>query len=160
MRGQALHHRSGRDLRVDAVGHVHEHPLGHHGQLGVTARNLRPGDQITDCRMGDTGTGLPDRADTFGAGHQRQRQRIAPLSVVDVDEIDAGGGHLDEHLAGARHRIGAFGVGQGLGSAVGVDDNRMHPPSLCGAHSKGMMPGPVAGVSSSYCADSRNTPST
>ena len=65
-------------------------------------------------------------AGPVGAEDARLGHRGEPPPQPDVETVERGGAQLDEHLAGARHRVGHLLVAQHLGPALLVDADRLH----------------------------------
>ena len=70
----------------------------------------------------------------FHTGPERQRHRVEPSAVVDVDEVDPGDRQPHQLLVGAWDRVGNVFDPERLGTATLIDHHRAHYPSLCGLH--------------------------
>ena len=92
VRGQALEHHGRRGLEVDPLGHEDEHGCREGGEARGAAQRLRPGDAVTGGEPLDPFTGGDDRAGALVAADERGGVRVDALALVDVDEVDAGGG--------------------------------------------------------------------
>ena len=73
-------------------------------------RRLAPRHAVADGHVADTGADGGDGAGALLAEDERRRHGVDALPLVDVDEVDAGGGDLDLHLAvgGVGEVVGAY----------------------------------------------------
>lgn len=126
VRGHALHERGGGRAQVDPVRHGDRLVLGHHHARRVAAHHGRPRDAIARLETRDV---RPDREHAPGALLARragQRHRIAALAAIQIDEIHARRGELDEQLAAARLARGARHVLENVGAARLADFDGLH----------------------------------
>src|SRR6202030_3856037 len=65
-----------------------------------------------------------------GVGRRPWRRRVAPLPLHQVRAVDAAGGDLDDHIAGARDRIGNLKPAHDFGFTGLGDDDGAHVPLL------------------------------
>ncbi len=101
--------------------------------LGVTSRRARPRHPVAG---GEAPRAWPERghrARSLGTGHERQvpAVRRAAFPLVDVHEVDAGGGHVHQQLAGAWPQRLPVSDGQDAGPANLVYDHHAHALHHC-----------------------------
>ena len=96
--------------------------------LAVAAGGVQPRDAYPVAFLDplDAGADGGDKSDAFVSRDERQRWLDGPVSVsrMQVGMADAGGDHLDEHLAG-RH-LGYRNLLDLQGLAEGVNDSGLH----------------------------------
>ncbi|MNS76740.1 hypothetical protein D3C72_1102960 [compost metagenome] len=136
LRRHALHHQCGSGAIGDAIGQRNEHVRRHHAHLRI--RTLRPDEVAHAITHTDVGHARPhglDHAHGIGTEPVGQRQRIAPGTEIDVDEVDG-----DEAVAHARlaragladldvfelEHVGAAGLVEADGLVHGAS------PGVCG----------------------------
>ena len=88
--------------KESVVGQLHQPVRRDDRHLGVRARHARPRDAIADRDRRDAGADRAHRAGGLETERPRQRRRVEPGPEVDVDEVDADRGDLDQRFAGAR----------------------------------------------------------
>jgi len=98
VRGHALQHHRGRDLEVDAVGDADELVGRDEAGRRMCTERFRAGHRVTHVETGHIRAELHDPAGHLVPEHERRRARVVPFTFVNVLEIDAGGGHLDQDL--------------------------------------------------------------
>jgi hypothetical protein len=98
--GHALQDRGGGLLIGDAVGNWHQAVGGSSGVLGVGAEDAGPGNVIARLYGSDSGADGGNHAGSFLAEDEWQRNFVASLALIGVDEIDAAGGDFDDGLVG------------------------------------------------------------
>ena len=126
MRGQALQHGGGADFWVHAWGKLHEPIRGHHRHLGVRPGHSGPGAGIPDLDVGDACPDGRDHACALEAEGQWQRRLVHAGAEIDIDEVDAGGGELDQGLARARRGLGHVVERERFGTTRGVNAYGFH----------------------------------
>jgi len=127
--GQVVH-RDGRALlEAHARGHREELRRGHRDRLGVAAEARERDDALAgDEGAVGAGTEALDRARDLVADHARARRRVRVEAEArhHVGEVDAGGTHADERLAGAGDRVRAVADLERLGRPAARDPDRAH----------------------------------
>ena len=126
VRGHALQHERRGHVQPDAGRHRHQPVRQHHGVLCICAHRAGVGDAVADGDAAHVAPHGDDGARRFLAERRRQRDRVNPLPLVDVDEVHARRRHLDQRLARARLRVRHLLVAQHLRSTRLVDPHRMH----------------------------------
>ena len=134
MRGRTLQKRSGRGPVVDAIGETDQPLRRHQPRLGVAAAGPLIDDSVPRLHRRHARANGLDYTSPLAPHHRWQRNRIEPLALVDVDEVQADGGLPDERFSrtGDRHRqLDPF---HDLGAAVAFDADHMGhrcAPSPC-----------------------------
>ena len=134
MRGAALQRQRGGGLEVDTVWHASGLGRGHDEPLGVGARRRSSGgDAVAGREAGHTFTDLEHRARGLGARNERRGHLVHAAALVDLDEVDADRGGLDEQLAGRGPRMLDLSKLEHFGPTDLVHHNRTHlcPFSIC-----------------------------
>src|SRR5262249_17781884 len=81
----------------------------------------------------------PERVDDaggFAARRVRQRHRVVPGALIDLDEVDADGFDLESHLARTRLGQRPFRQLEHFGSAGPCDVDRLHAYALGFSHGR------------------------
>ena len=124
-RRHALQHDRRRDPVVDAGGNLHQPVDRTQTLLGVRPHRLRIGDAIADLEFLHLRADRFDHARAFHAERERQRVRVQPAAVIDVDEVEADRGVAHQHLARAGGAdLDLFPV-HFLGAACFMNSNRV-----------------------------------
>ncbi len=126
MRRHPLQQRRGRHIRSDAVGYVCAEIGWRRAVFGVGAVSLRGNHPIADPERGHIVADGLDRPADFDADDERQLPFVHARSEIGVDEVDADGLGLDQHLTGSGGGGGLVDVLQDLGSAGFGDLNGLH----------------------------------
>ena len=105
--GEPLQHRPGRDPVRDVVGQLHDPVRREHPRLGVRARPRDVRDPVAGADVRDAGADRLDDARRLDAEPGRQRERVEPAPVVDVDVVHADRALPDAGLARRRARPGS-----------------------------------------------------
>ena len=115
--GHALQHRGGGGIEIHAgCRWFTSCATGTTVYSAYEPRNMRIGDAVAGFEVRDACADGFHRSRAFIAGGERKIGFVKPGAEVDVDEIDAGGGDLDQCLAGAGrgyrgvHQLQFFGT--------------------------------------------------
>jgi hypothetical protein len=119
VRGHALEHDRGAVVERDRVGKLDEFRRGYGHVLGVAARVHRVRNAVARYEAGNARRDGTHRARAFHARNEGQvRRGVSAVAEVDVDEVDARGGELHQHLTGLEFGLGyAVFEAQNLGAA-------------------------------------------
>src|SRR5690606_4419721 len=108
----------------------------------VGLRDAGPGDPVADREGRHPLAERADHAGALAAGDERHRHRIAPVALVDLDEVDPDTGDVDRHLARARCGLGDIDQFDHLGPAgADVTDRLRHEQTA--ARTRWDVPNPV-----------------
>ena len=141
MRGHPLEHQRSRLPRADVLGERNQTVGRDHRELGVSPEHAGVGDAIAELHVAGAGSHLRHGSGRFLPGGERQRYRVQPAALIDVDEVHSRGGDLQDHLPGPRLGRWHVLVLQHLGTAGGVNAHRLHrrpppPPPASAAGTK------------------------
>jgi len=95
-----LEHDGGRGLEAEVGGNLGHQAGGNHGVFGVGTARHSMGYPVARGEAGHLRAHRLNRSGGFHSRGEGHLGRVQPGPVIGVDEIDAGGGDLDQHFAG------------------------------------------------------------
>ena len=124
MRGQPLQHHGGGGLVVDAVGQFQQTIGRDHPRFGISAdRRGAVGNTVAGLEVGNPRADFLDHAGRLAAETARQRHRIKPGAVVDVDKVQSHRGMADARFTGSGLAKLDFLPNQNFGAAGFMEAN-------------------------------------
>src|SRR5271156_1932044 len=106
MRGHALEHGASRVAVANVLRDRHQRGGWRSHIFGVRPESAAPGDAVADLGCFHVSAHRGDYARTFLPNHEWHGRVVAPLADVDIDEVNARGGNLDQRLVTFRLRDG------------------------------------------------------
>src|SRR5579862_1904342 len=94
----ALEHGSSSLLIADARWDRNELIRGDCGEFRIAAERTTPRHAVAFLYRGNVGANLHDRTCAFLPWSERQRNLVAPFTLVDVNEINTGSGQFDDRF--------------------------------------------------------------